>query len=219
MKRIKLMILGLFLYSSFNIADEVVFDKNAPSKDDVITALKPKSVNLNSQNDDYEGDVPACVANRKCRMIPSSLLGNDESKLVEKTHSIKQPINVTPHVNKAIQAQAEQALSMQIIFEYNSAELTEASKAQLKPVGEALASSALNNLSFEVEGHTDAVGSDAFNNKLSAERAIAVKNFLVSNFGVSASQVKTRGKGKIGLLDPSHPESEVNRRVRIVATK
>ena len=69
------------------------------------------------------------------------------------------------------------------------------------------------------EGHTDAVGSEVYNNKLSDERAASVKEYLVNKFGISAKQISASGKGKSGLLDPSHPDSEVNRRVRIVASK
>ncbi|MEO7743902.1 MAG: OmpA family protein [Usitatibacter sp.] len=44
-------------------------------------------------------------------------------------------------------------------------------------------------------GHTDSVGSDAYNQKLSERRAAAVKDYLVSK-GIAASKVTTIGKGE-----------------------
>jgi outer membrane protein OmpA-like peptidoglycan-associated protein len=46
-----------------------------------------------------------------------------------------------------------------------------------------------------VEGHTDGVGSDAYNLKLSHRRADAVRTYLVGH-GVSASRIRTEGYGK-----------------------
>jgi OmpA-OmpF porin, OOP family len=46
-----------------------------------------------------------------------------------------------------------------------------------------------------VVGHTDSVGSDAYNMKLSQRRAAAVKDYLVKH-GVAANRVYTEGKGE-----------------------
>jgi OOP family OmpA-OmpF porin len=44
-------------------------------------------------------------------------------------------------------------------------------------------------------GHTDSIGSDAYNQKLSERRAAAVKDYLVSK-GIPASKITTIGKGE-----------------------
>jgi outer membrane protein OmpA-like peptidoglycan-associated protein len=46
-----------------------------------------------------------------------------------------------------------------------------------------------------VEGHTDSVGSDGYNMKLSRRRADAVKRYLVEH-GIAASRITTEGFGK-----------------------
>ena len=74
-------------------------------------------------------------------------------------------------------------------------------KSVLKPEGKAKLddlNSKLKGMNLEViiaVGHTDSVGSDAYNQKLSVRRAEAVKAYLVSK-GVEASRVYTEGKGK-----------------------
>jgi OOP family OmpA-OmpF porin len=46
-----------------------------------------------------------------------------------------------------------------------------------------------------VVGHTDAVGTDAYNDKLSVRRAQAVRDYLVSK-GVDAGLIDVQGRGK-----------------------
>lgn len=193
---------------------ETNFGKQTPTADDVIKALKPNgSSDTNATpDDDYEGDVSGVP---KTRMIDMSNLGAQPKTAKTKTGK---PKTTLPKHEKAQQTETA-ALSMEIIFGYNSAELTEAAKAQLKPVGEALASGKLQNLSFVVEGHTDAVGGDAYNKSLSEQRAASVKAFLVSNYNLNPSSIQIMGMGKKNLLDPNNPTSEVNRRVRIVTKK
>lgn len=74
-----------------------------------------------------------------------------------------------------------------------------------------------SDLSFSVEGHTDSDGDDASNQKLSEERAAAVKNMLVE-LGIDASRLSTKGFGEGAPLD-SNSTSEGranNRRVEFI---
>ncbi|MGO4381655.1 outer membrane protein OmpA [Pseudoduganella sp. RAF53_2] len=74
-------------------------------------------------------------------------------------------------------------------------------KAVLKPEGKAKLddlSSKLGGINLEViiaVGHTDSVGTDAYNDKLSLRRAEAVKSYLLSK-GIEANRVYTEGKGE-----------------------
>ncbi len=74
-------------------------------------------------------------------------------------------------------------------------------KAVLKPAGKSKLDELVANLkSLNLEviiavGHTDSVGSVAYNQKLSVRRAESVKAYLVSK-GVEANRVYTEGKGK-----------------------
>lgn len=81
----------------------------------------------------------------------------------------------------------------EINFEFNSAVLSDGFPSLLR-----LADLLKNNPSYKVrvEGNTDNLGSQRFNEKLGQQRADAVKNFLV-HYGANASQIEavTRGKG------------------------
>lgn len=110
----------------------------------------------------------------------------------------------------------EKAISMEVLFDYNSATLTEQAKTQLRPVGAAMASNDLKGLNFRIEGHTDVIGGDQFNIDLSRRRAEAVKAFLNEQYSLQDTSIEIVGKGKKDLADKANPSSEVNRRVRIV---
>jgi OmpA-OmpF porin, OOP family len=74
-------------------------------------------------------------------------------------------------------------------------------KAVLKPEGKAKLddlASKVKSINLEViiaVGHTDSVGTDAYNQKLSVKRAEAVKAYLVSK-GIEKNRVYTEGKGE-----------------------
>lgn len=73
------------------------------------------------------------------------------------------------------------------------------------------------DLKFSVEGHTDSQGDDAFNMKLSEERARVVMNTLV-NMGISADRLTSRGWGESKpISNNASPEDMANnRRVEFV---
>lgn len=78
-------------------------------------------------------------------------------------------------------------------FDFDKAVLKKDGKAKLDDL-----SSKLKDLNLEViiaVGHTDSVGSDAYNQKLSIRRAEAVKSYLVGK-GIDAKRVYTEGKGE-----------------------
>ncbi|WP_280925953.1 outer membrane protein OmpA [Caldimonas mangrovi] len=95
-------------------------------------------------------------------------------------------------------------------------------KAVLKPEGRAKLddlASKMDGINLEVViavGHTDAVGADAYNQKLSVRRSEAVKAYLVSK-GIEKNRVYTEGKGeKQPVADNSTREGRAkNRRVEI----
>lgn len=95
-------------------------------------------------------------------------------------------------------------------------------KSIVKPEGKAALDGLLTQLQgMDTEvmvtvGHTDSIGSDAYNQKLSQRRAAAVKAYLVSK-GVDAARVFTEGKGEAQpIADNKSAEGRAkNRRVTV----
>ncbi|WEX10877.1 OmpA family protein [Chelativorans sp. AA-79] len=110
-------------------------------------------------------------------------------------------------------AELPTGLDMLVNFDLDSAELTSDARAKLTEFAAALKDNRLQAHSFVVEGHTDARGSELYNEGLSERRARAVAAFLIAN-GVEASRLEALGKGMSAprVNDPYDP---VNRRVEM----
>ena len=108
------------------------------------------------------------------------------------------------------------SLDIRVPFPFNSDALMPQAKGVLKPLGEALKDPRLAKARFLVGGHTDAKGSDDYNQDLSERRARSVQEHLVATFGIDPSRLRSMGFGERSLADPARPEDAVNRRVEIV---
>jgi outer membrane protein OmpA-like peptidoglycan-associated protein len=118
-------------------------------------------------------------------------------------------LSVTPRVA------TPPSIDLAVGFEFASSRLTVEAIELLTNLGEALQSPALASQRFRLSGHTDAVGSDAVNDRLSLERAEAVRTFLVNVFAVPPSRLEAVGYGRQRLLLPDAPDDESNRRVEV----
>jgi outer membrane protein OmpA-like peptidoglycan-associated protein len=107
---------------------------------------------------------------------------------------------------------------VKIQFAFNSATILQESTQVLNAVGTALQSPNLANDRFRLEGHTDNVGNDTVNIRLSARRAQSVKEYLTNNFGIAPQRLTSEGRGKSEPIDTNKtPEGrQKNRRVEIV---
>ncbi len=96
-------------------------------------------------------------------------------------------INLTPI------AAGEKIILKNIFFASGSSKLEETSRAELKKLKDFLNTN--STLKIEIGGHTDDVGADDANLKLSQERASAVKAYLLEN-GISELRVSAKGYGE-----------------------
>jgi outer membrane protein OmpA-like peptidoglycan-associated protein len=109
-------------------------------------------------------------------------------------------------------------IDLEIYFEYNSARIAREAEPQLNQLGDALRSPRLKNAAVVLAGHTDAKGSQNYNEGLSDRRAEAVKRYLVERLSIPAENLTTAGYGKRHLKNPDEPYAAENRRVQILNT-
>ena len=116
----------------------------------------------------------------------------------------------------APQAAAKVTLNADALFDFDKSVLKPAAKASLDSLA-----GKVKSLTLEVivaVGHTDSIGTDAYNQKLSIRRAEAVKKYLVSQ-GIEAKRIYVEGKGESQpVADNKTKEGRAkNRRVQIEA--
>ena len=80
-----------------------------------------------------------------------------------------------------------------IYFDFNRATLNPLSRSALSEIAGLLKR---QTWQIAIEGHTDNVGTDAYNQDLSSRRAAAVRDALVRDFGVAAGRLTTAGFGE-----------------------
>ena len=89
-------------------------------------------------------------------------------------------------------------------------------QSDMDNLGKALTDPALTGGTFVLAGHTDAVGSDEYNQDLSSRRADSVKRYLTEKFSLAPDRLVTAGYGKTRLKNRDKPKAPENRRVEVV---
>jgi len=116
-----------------------------------------------------------------------------------------------------IEPTAPPTVRLPIFFEFNSTTLRPEAHVLLDKVGAALASDELATFRFSVEGHTDSVGSESFNDRLSRDRAEVVKAYLIAQ-GVPPERLSTVGHGETTPVASNQTDDgrQRNRRVELI---
>jgi len=103
-----------------------------------------------------------------------------------------------------------------ILFTSGSANIQPQSMGIIRQISQVLQQDA--SIKLKIVGHTDSDGSEANNLRLSKDRAEAVKNSLVTVYGVAADRLVSEGKGEsepVGANDTAEGKSQ-NRRVEFI---
>ena len=104
-----------------------------------------------------------------------------------------------------------------VLFDFNKYTLKPAARERLARVSGIVL--AYPDLKLQIEGHTDSIGTEEYNQTLSEKRAATVRDYLVSS-GVSMNNVAAKGLGK---TDPVADNStaagrKLNRRVEMIVS-
>lgn len=123
-----------------------------------------------------------------------------------------------PAVNVGPFAQQPMVVDRKVLhfnFEFNSADLDEEAEDFLKNLAQTLQQNEALNLI--IEGHTDNIGSDKFNLRLSQRRADAVKHQLIKA-GINPDRIKSEGKGMHEPLNENRTDAQRADNRRVVLT-
>lgn len=200
-----------------NSAGDFSFNHSPYTKELLITAENEKNIleSFNNilvfDNDDNLIKLVSLVKGKKFNYKP---LSTEQSRIA------------TPYIDDAWLALIErerqkasngQTIIENILFEFNKSELLAQSKQTLDKV--IIVMNAKKDFKIELGAHSDSKGSDAYNLKLSEQRANSAKNYIISK-GIDPSRVIAKGYGETKLLNNctnnaicSDDEHAVNRRL------
>lgn len=114
-----------------------------------------------------------------------------------------------------VQFDRDEQVNIRIVFDFDSAALRDDQKPRLAALCNVMRDIDIER--FRIVGHTDAVGSHRYNQRLSLLRAEEVKRYLVSDCGIAADRLEAIGVGPDFLFDANDPRSPDNRRVEFQA--
>ena len=147
------------------------YDEDArPSRGDGIIAR--------SENDNFSAEVAAAEAQMARSRVPSAA-----------------PASPTPAIAAVAQPAAQSnhlTLDGETYFEFNKSNLTPLGQEQLDKLLAGLSGTQYETIA--ITGHTDRLGTDAYNKKLSERRALEVKRYL-SKKGIDANKIQTKWVG------------------------
>jgi outer membrane protein OmpA-like peptidoglycan-associated protein len=197
-------ILSVATVGAIGIGPASAQDKNV-SEDQIIRALAPEKKPLTR----------GLSAGPQTTVDPAAAAA--EGKLVQKFRGRStRSLSISEREEIAAIVKDKPKIDLEINFDYNSADISAKSLPSVQALGRALTNADLKGSTFVVAGHTDAAGSDGYNQDLSERRADAIKRYLVDKYGINGTDLVTVGYGESKLKDPSQPIAEVNRRVQVV---
>ena len=114
------------------------------------------------------------------------------------------------------------ALPGDVLFDFDKAEIRASARPTLDKLAQLI--SADDTKTIAIEGHTDSKGNDAYNQRLSERRAMAVRDYLKDVRSIPANRMTTKGVGEdrpvAQNLTPEGADNDAgmarNRRVEVV---
>lgn len=139
-----------------------------------------------------------------------AIIGQHMDKQAEK---LKEDLGKTAKVER-IGEGVKLTFDNALLFDFGSSQLRPDTQESLRNMAQTLKQSQQTLLL--VEGHTDNVGSDAFNRELATKRAQSVSNFLIGE-GIENNRFKVIGQGEANPVASNTTETgrQQNRRVEI----
>lgn len=184
-------------------------EKKFPTtKDGMIQVLEEKMEKKKSRetqtrtwslNDDEEDIVEAPRTATRAIMVIQNLDNKEEEKEIRVSENDEDVVK----------------LMTKIEFDVNSSKIKPSCRGLLNEVYLTLIDDRIKDKTIIINGHTDTDGSEAYNLRLSYERAWSVKQYLSQVYGLTGRRLQVRGYGEMMPVMPNDsPENkQINRRV------
>ena len=223
MNTLRLLVLITLLSTSFTLSAQekpkanvrvIVTDYNDQTKkgETIIfenTATKASVSGVSDEKGEFETQLPS----GETYLIKIKGVGNEQDYTQMEVPTLKKGQTMTFTVN--VQFEPPKTFTLdRVHFQSGKATLTKSSFKELNELLEYL--QLKDNIVVEIAGHTDDVGEEEANLKLSQKRAESVRNFLISK-GISAERVRAKGYGEAHpVSNNSTPEGrQMNRRTEV----
>lgn len=186
---------ALALPTSTAVADQAIYLTNEASYCEIFQAINPtvpEECRDELDRNKFEGGVTRSI----------------------QMHQTQQAVSGAAQGNTGtLDDEGERAIAMNIQFEFDSSKLTFEALDTLDRVADVLKSDLMQEKSFVVEGHTDSIGTQHYNEALSTRRALAVQFYLAEQHLIDMDRLKITGKGELEPYDEANPKAALNRRV------
>ncbi|HDS05729.1 MAG TPA: OmpA family protein [Deltaproteobacteria bacterium] len=113
----------------------------------------------------------------------------------------------------------DEKVRLNVEFDFDKADIRPRYHDELKKVGDFM--NQYPDVNMALEGHTDSIGTDEYNQRLSERRVESVKNYIVDKFNIDGKRIEATGYGESRpIADNSTDEGrQRNRRVEAVTIK
>jgi OmpA-OmpF porin, OOP family len=138
-----------------------------------------------------------------------------EPQVATTTAAATETVIATSAAATLVKMPADLGVNVSIEFGFDSAALDDMQKPKLQKLCNVMKKADIQL--FRIIGHTDASGSDDYNERLSRLRAEEVQRFFINDCGIAATRLEAVGLGERFLLENSDPDSDQNRRVEFQA--
>lgn len=140
----------------------------------------------------------------------------------QQTHQISRvvrdcpSVQVQPEPEPEVKIELDKPINLKVLFEFDKAVVQPVFNQQIEAVANFMKK--YPETTTVIEGHTDSKGPDSYNMKLSQQRAEAVKQQLVTLYGIDAQRLDTVGYGETRPVDTNATDEGRYNNRRVVAT-
>lgn len=138
----------------------------------------------------------------------------------QQTHQISRVVRDCPAVKvqpePKVKVELDKPINLKVLFEFDKAVVQPVFNQKIEAVANLMKK--YPETTTVIEGHTDSKGPDNYNMKLSQQRAEAVKQQLVTLYGIDAQRLDTVGYGETRPVDTNATDEGRYNNRRVVAT-